>query len=68
MNICILTNVDDTLILITSSLGLLNVHFLRFITELRPLNDVRISFPLNILIKIEWILTNICVIIDTDNI
>ena len=37
------------LVLTTSNLGLLSVHFRNFITELRPLNDIRILFPLNIL-------------------
>ena len=37
------------MILMTSNLGLLSVRFRQFITELRPLNDVRILFPFNIL-------------------
>ena len=61
-------NFAAALILTTSSLGLLNVHFRQFVTELRPLNDIRISLPLSILRRNKCILIKICVIIDTDNI
>ena len=36
-------NFAYALILTTSSLGLLSIHFHQFVAELRPLNDVRIS-------------------------
>ena len=55
-------------ILMTSSLGLLDVCFCQFVTELHPLNDVRISFPLNILKMDEWILTKFYICIDIDDI
>ena len=61
-------NFADALILTTSSLGLLSIHFRQFVTELQPLNDVRISFPLNIFRTNEWILTKYCICIDIDNI
>ena len=56
------------MILTTSSLWLLNDHFSQFITELWPLNDVRILFPLNILKMKEWILNKFSICIDIDNI
>ena len=37
-------NFAHALILTISSLGLLCIHFRQFITELRPLNDIRIDF------------------------
>ena len=43
-------------ILTRSRLGLLRVKFHKFITELWPLIDVGISFPLNILMEFEQIL------------
>ena len=61
-------NFADALILFTSSLGLLIVYFRQFVTELLLLNDVRISFPLNILITNKWILTKFYMCIDIDNI
>ena len=47
---------------------LLQVYFRKFVTELWPLCDVIISFPLNILRTTKWILTIFCLCIDTDNI
>ena len=47
-------NFAYALILMTSNLGFLSVHFCQFVTGLRPLNDVRISFPLNILRMKDW--------------
>ena len=44
----------------SSSVGLLSVNFRHFDTELWPLNDVRISFPLNILSMKKWIVTKFC--------
>ena len=64
----ILTNFARALILTTSSLGLLSVDFRPFITELWPLNDVRILFPLNIFSMKKWILTKICTCININNI
>ena len=49
-------------------MGLLQVYFLKFVTGLWPLTDVRILFPLNILGTIGWILTKFCLCIDIDNI
>ena len=61
-------NFTDALILMPSSLGLLSIHFQQFITELCPLNDVRISFPFNILRMSKWILTKLCKCININNI
>ena len=58
----------ESLILTTSNLGLLSIHFRLFITELWPLNNIRISFPLNILRMNEWSLTKFCLCIDIDTI
>ena len=44
----ILPNCVYALILTRSRLGLLTGFFCKFLTELWPLIDVRISFPLNI--------------------
>ena len=52
----------------TSSLGLLSIHFHLFIAELQPLNDIRILFLLNILRMNEWILTKVYICTDFDNI
>ena len=51
-----------------SSLGLLDNHFCQFVTELRPLNDVRILFSINILRMNEWILTKFYLCLDIDDI
>ena len=56
------------LILTTSNLGLLIIHFHQLVTELQPLNDVRISFPLNILRTNKWVLTKFCICINVNNI
>ena len=50
-------NLAYTLILTTSRLGLLNINFRKFITELWSLIDVWISFPRNILKTNRWNLT-----------
>ena len=57
-----------TLALIVSRLGFLSVKFRRFATELRPLIDLRISFPLNILRTNGQNLTQFCRHIYIDNI
>ena len=49
-------------------MGLLQVYFCKFVTELWPLIDVRISFPLNIWKITRWILTRFFLCIDIDNI
>ena len=49
------------LIFMTSSLGLLSVNFRQFSTELWPLNDVILSFPLNIFSMNKWILIKFCI-------
>ena len=46
-------NVAYALILTTSRMGLLRVNFRKFIRELWPFIDVRISFPLNIM-RASW--------------
>ena len=51
-----------------SSLGLLPVIFRKILTELRPLIDVRISFPLNILRTIWQNPTKLCMRINIDKI
>ena len=61
-------NFAYALILTRSRLGLLCIHFCKFITELWPLIDVRISFPLNILRTSWWNLTKFCIYIDIINI
>ena len=65
-------NFDQTwqyaLILMTSGLGLLSVNICQFSTELWTLNDVKISFPLNILSMNKWILTKFCTCIKINNI
>ena len=43
-------------------------NFAKFATELRPLNDVRISFPLNILRTNAQNLTKFCIHINIDKI
>ena len=56
------------LMLMRSSMGLLRVTFRKFIWELWPLIDIRISFPLNIL-RTNWSnLTKFCTCIDIDKI
>ena len=60
------TSMDfDALILMTSSLGLLSVNFCQFSTVLWPLNDVIISFLLNILSMNKWILIKFYALIFT---
>ena len=59
-------NFGYALMLTRSRLGLLRINFHKFITELWPLIDVRILFPLNILRTNWWILTKICICIDID--
>ena len=54
------SNFAGALILTASSLGWLSVRFYQFVTELWPLNAVRILFPFNILSMNEWILTIFC--------
>ena len=49
-----------TLTLIISRLGLLSIKFRKFATELWPLIDFRISFPLNIL-RMNQNLTKFCI-------
>ena len=58
--ICI--DIDDI------KLGIVNIHFYQLVTELRPLNNVRISFLLNILSINEWILTKFCTCIALNNV
>ena len=48
-----------------SRFGLLRVNFPKFITELWPLVDVGISFPLNILRTNWWNVTRFCICIET---
>ena len=59
-------NFAYVLILTRSMLGLLSVNFRKFIIELWPLIDVRISFLLNILRTNWWNLTKFWIYIDTD--
>ena len=51
-----------------SRLGLLAVIFRLFVTELWPLIDVRISFPVNIFRTNEQNFIKICICIDIDKI
>ena len=53
-------------ILTRSRFGLLHIIFLTFAAELWPLIDIRIWFPLNILIRNGRNLTSFCVYIDID--
>ena len=48
-------NFAHALILTRSRLGLLLVIFRKFVTELWPLIDVRILFPVNILRGAQWL-------------
>ena len=57
-----------TITLIISRFGLLSVKFCKFVTELRPFIDVRISFPLNILKMNGQNLTKFCMHINIDKI
>ena len=57
-----------TLTLIISWLGLLSLNFGKFATELQPIIDVIILFPLNILKMNEQNLTKFCMHINIDNI
>ena len=61
-------NFAYALILTRSRLGLLSIDFRKFITELWPVIDVRISFLLNILTTNRWNLTKICICIDINKI
>ena len=62
-------NFAYALILTRSRLGLFRVNFFhKFITELWPLIDVRISFLLNVLRTNWWNLTKFWIYIDTDTI
>ena len=54
----LLPNFLYALTLTRSRLGLLHIVFLTFVIELWPLIDIRISFPLNILMTINRISTN----------
>ena len=54
-------NVVCTLILLRYRLGLLIVIFRKFVIELGPFIDVRISFPPNIMRTIEHNLTKFCI-------
>ena len=56
-------NFVHVLILTISRLGLLCVNFRKFIIELWPLIDFRISFPLNILRTNWWNVTKFCLYI-----
>ena len=64
----ILPNFECALILTRSRLGLLPVIFCKFVTELWPSIDVRISFPLNIFRKNRQNLTKFSVCIDLDKV
>ena len=57
-----------TFILTTSNLGLFTIIFSTFVTELRPLIDVRISFPLDILRMNGQNLIKFCIHIKIDKI
>ena len=57
-----------TLTLTRSRLGLLSIHFRKFATELQPLIDVRISFPLNIMTMNGHNLTKFCIHIIIDKV
>ena len=63
-----LPNFVYTLILTRSMLALLTVIFRKFVTELRPLIDVRILFLLNILRTNGQNLTKFCIHIKIDKI
>ena len=56
------------LTLIISRLGLKSVTFRKFATELRPLIDLKILFPLNILRTNGQNLTKLCIHINFDSI
>ena len=64
----ILTSFAYALIFTASRLGFLHVIFQKLTTELWPLIDVRISFPLNILRTNQWNLRKFLHIQDTDKI
>ena len=63
-----LTKFVYSLTLIRSRLGLLHIIFGKFATELQPLIDVRISFPLNISRMNGQNFTRICIQINMERI